>query len=125
MDYKQGDLYWVDIPQLETKGSEQWGRRPFLIVSRDAVNKTLKTVVVVPLSTSVAGQPAYRIVMPVAEMIKDPTCTSKLEMSVAKPDQVRVIDKSRLLPANKIGCLSKTAILSVLGAGLAFVFDIR
>jgi mRNA-degrading endonuclease toxin of MazEF toxin-antitoxin module len=125
MDYKQGDIFWVDIPKNETQGSEQFGRRPFLIVSRDAVNKILKTVIAVPMSSNVTGQPPFRTVIPVSEVIKDPQCTSKLEISVAKTDQVRVIDKSRLLPNNKIGYLSRTAILSVLGTGLGFVFDIR
>jgi mRNA-degrading endonuclease toxin of MazEF toxin-antitoxin module len=41
---------------------------------------------------------------------------------VAKTDQVRVIDKTRL--EQKIGRLSQTAILAVTH-GLAFVFDIR
>lgn len=122
MDVHQGEIYWVTIRQEETKGSEQHGRRPFIVVSTHAVNKTVKTVVVVPMSTTVDNQPPYRIVIPVSQITKDISCKSQLEKSVAKTDQVRVIDKSRL--EERIGRLSQTATLAVT-LGLAFVFDIR
>lgn len=122
MDVHQGDIYWVTIRQEETKGSEQYGRRPVVVVSTHAVNKTLKTVVVVPMSTTVDNQPPYRIVIPVSQIMKDISSKSHLEKCVAKTDQVRVIDKSRL--EEKIGRLSQTATLAVT-LGLAFVFDIR
>jgi len=122
MDVLQGEIYWVTIRPEETKGSEQFGRRPFLIVSRNAVNKAVKTVVAVPLSTTIDNQPAHRIAIPVPEITKDPSCNSQLAPSVAKTDQVRVIDKSRL--EQKIGKLSQTATVAV-GHGLAWVFDIR
>jgi mRNA-degrading endonuclease toxin of MazEF toxin-antitoxin module len=131
MDIGQGDLYWINIPEDHTEGAEQRGRRPFVVVSRTGVNKRFKTVVVVPLTTFgdqtqelavLAEQPPFRIVIPVQEMIKDVLCTSQLATSVAKTDQVRVVDKSRL--EQKIGHLSKTATIGVCG-GLAFLFDIR
>lgn len=122
MDIQQGDIYWVTITPSETKGSEQYGCRPFIIVSRLAINRAGKTVVAVPMSTAIQGQPAYRIALPVAEISKDLSCTDTLSLSVAKTDQVRVIDKSRL--GQKIGRLSQTATIAVIH-GLAFVFDIR
>lgn len=123
MEIRQGDIFWVDIPQNETKGSEQYGRRPFLVVSRDAVNKTLKTVVAVPLSTTIEHQPPYRIVIPVQEITKDVLCTSQLFKSAAKTDQVRVMDKSRFQQCNKIGRLSRTAMLNVALLGLGYVLE--
>ena len=133
VDPRQGDIYWVDIPQPQIEGSEQYGCRPFIVMSRDAVNKSLKTVLVVRMTTHqgqtresdlafLAKQPPYRIVIPVAEITKDPSCNSNLSVSVAKTDQARVIDKSRL--RQRVGRLSQTAIISV-GVGLAWVFDIR
>ena len=130
MDVLQGDIYWVDIPSDQTAGAEQYGRRPFIVMSRTNVNRRLKTVVVVPMSTlgstvtqeSLASEPPFRIMIPVAHITKDVLCTSTLSLSVAKADQVRVIDKSRL--GSKIGKLSDNAIVSV-GVGLADVFDIR
>jgi mRNA interferase MazF len=122
MEPSQGDIYWVEIPQQQTSGSEQFGRRPFVVLSRNAVNKALKTVVVAPMSSSIKGQPAFRILIPLTEIAKEISCKTSLVPSVVKTDQVRVIDKSRL--GEKIGRLSQTATLSVL-LGLAYVFDIR
>lgn len=85
-EVRQGEIYWVTILKSETKGSEQYGRRPFIVVSRDAVNKILKTVVAVPMSTTVQGQTPHRIVIPPTEVTKDIACTSKIELSVAKTD---------------------------------------
>lgn len=121
-DVQQGEIYWVNIPEEQTEGSEQFGRRPCIVMSRTAVNKTVKTVVVVPLSTSIENQPAYRVMIPISEITKDPSSGSQLKLCVAKTDQVRVIDKSRL--EQKLGRLSQTATIAV-GHGLAFVFDIR
>lgn len=121
MDVQQGDIYWVSISQNQTRGSEQSGRRPFIVVSKNSVNKSVKTVVVVPMSTkNIQSQHPFRIVIPVPEINRDPSCTSLVETSVAKTDQVRVIDKSRL--EQKIGRLSRTALIAVC-SGLAFVFD--
>jgi mRNA-degrading endonuclease toxin of MazEF toxin-antitoxin module len=121
-EVQQGEIYWVNIPEEQTEGSEQFGHRPFIVMSRTAVNKTVKTVVVVPLSTSTENQPAYRVMIPVSEITKDQSSGSQLKLSVAKTDQVRVIDKSRL--EQRTGRLSQTATIAV-GHGLAFVFDIR
>jgi len=122
MEPSQGDIYWVDIPQEQTEGSEQFGRRPFVVLSRNAVNKTVKTILVAPMSTNISQQPPHRVVIPVTEIIRDISSKSTLSPSVVKTDQLRVIDKSRL--KDKIGTLSQTATKSVL-LGVAFVFDIR
>jgi mRNA-degrading endonuclease toxin of MazEF toxin-antitoxin module len=123
VDVRQGEIYWVTVREDETKGSEQHGRRPFIIVSRDAVNRALRTVVAVPMSSSnVQQQAPYRIVIPPTEITKDISCTSQMVISVAKTDQVRVIGKERL--EQRIGRLSQTATISVT-LGLAFLFDIR
>ncbi len=122
MEVNQGDIFWVTIRPEQTEGAEQYGRRPFIVVSRLAVNRVLKTVVVVPMSTTTENQPPFRIQIPASEITKDIACKSTLVLSVAKTDQVRVIDKSRL--EEKIGRLSQTATIAVT-LGLAYVFDIR
>jgi mRNA interferase MazF len=130
MDPRQGDIYWVEIPMLQTEGSEQYGRRPFIVMSRDGINKQLKTVIAVPMTTfdskvtlaSIASQPPFRIAIPPAEITREVSYGGPISLSVAKTDQARVIDKSRL--QQRIGRLSQTAITAV-GLGLAYVFDIR
>lgn len=121
MEVRQGDIFWVEIPREHTEGSEQFGRRPFIVVSRDSLNKG-RTVVVVPMSTTTANQPPFRTVLPVSEITRDPGSQSNLELSVAKTDQVRVIDKTRL--EQRIGRLSKTATIAVI-LGVAYVLDNR
>jgi len=125
-DIKQGDIYWADIPQSQTVGSEQYKRRPYVIVSRTAVNRVCNTVVGVPLSTSVDPTKTikhpFRILIPPQEIIKDVAFNGEVKISLAKTDQVRVLDKSRL--QNRMGALSAT-VTAAAGGGLAFLFDIR
>jgi mRNA-degrading endonuclease toxin of MazEF toxin-antitoxin module len=130
MEVFQGEIYWVNIPASHVAGSEQSGNRPCIVMSRTALNRRLNTIIVVPMTTfggtvtpeSLASQPPFRIMINVAEITKDLTCTSTLSLSVAKADQARVIDKTRL--GARIGKLSPTAVASI-GVGLANVFDIR
>ena len=119
-DIRQGDIFWIEVPG--TTGSEQSGRRPYIIMSRLAVHRSLPTIVGVPMSTRVHKANAHRILLPASEIIRDPSCMSQVQDSVALCDHVRVIDKSLL--NGKIGRLSQTAIISV-GLGLAFLFDLR
>jgi mRNA-degrading endonuclease toxin of MazEF toxin-antitoxin module len=48
---QRGDIYFLEIPQAHTLGSEQHGRRPWLIVSIDRLNARLPIVVAIPLSS--------------------------------------------------------------------------
>jgi mRNA-degrading endonuclease toxin of MazEF toxin-antitoxin module len=119
-EIEQGEIYWVT---LTGAGSEQSGRRPCIVMSRLTVNNAGRTVVVVPMTTTTtSANQYYRILLPVAEIIKDPSCTSIIQVSVAKCDHARVLDKSLL--EGKIGKLTQTAVIAV-GLGLAYVFDIR
>jgi len=54
--------------------------------------------------------------------VKDVSYTGEIKDSIAKTDQVRVLDKSRL--ERKMGTLTNTANVAV-GLGLAFLFDLR
>ncbi len=124
-DVKQGEIYWVDIPAAHTVGSEQYKRRPYIIVSRTLVNRSGKTVVGVPLTTVNAdtpNEPPYRIIIPAREIARDVLYNGEIKDSIAKTDHVRVLDKSRL--EQRMGSLSTTAVAAV-GLGLAFLFDLR
>lgn len=125
-EIKQGEIYWTNIPQSHTVGSEQYKKRPYIIVSRTAANKVCNTVVGVPLSSSVdPTKPIhhpFRVLIPAREIVKDVSYNGDIKVCLAKTDQVRVLDKSRL--ENRMGTLSNTATIAV-GGGLAFLFDIR
>lgn len=130
MEVRQGGIYLYEPPTVSsseqaativTSGSEQAGLRPYIIVSRDAVNANKPTAVGVPLTTRISKANSYRIALPSAELIADVGCTPFYD-SVALCDHVRVLDLS--LIRKRIGHLSQNAILAV-GLGLAFVFDLR
>jgi mRNA interferase MazF len=114
-----GDIFWVQLPYQG--GSEQAGRRPCIVMSRRSIN-TGNTVVIVPMSTNVARAAAWRVTIPVSEVIKDIGCMSEIKTSVALCHQVRAVDKRAF--DTKIGKLSQNAVLAV-QLGLSFLFEIR
>jgi mRNA interferase MazF len=130
MDVKWGSIYLYEPPQadssqqgalLNQSGSEQSGLRPWVIVSRDAVNKNKPTVVGIPLTTRTHKANSYRILLPAGELIADPGCV-QFQNSVALCDHVRVLNVDQF--RRKIGRLSDKAAVAV-GNGLLFIFDLR
>lgn len=101
---RRGDVYEARLDPVE--GSEQAGTRPVVIVSRDALNQSIETVVAVPCSTLREGRPVYanqaRLVAPDGGLTRD---------SVALCEQVRVLAKSRLLRLR--GVLSPEALAQI------------
>lgn len=89
---KRSEVYWARLDPVE--GSEYGKTRPCLIVSLDALNAALPTVVVCPLTT--VPRPSWR---------------SRLQVTVAGKradicaDQIRTISKTRL--EKRMGTLSK------------------
>jgi len=114
-----GDIYWVKLPYQG--GSEQAGRRPCIVMSRRSLN-TANTVVVVPLTTNVKKATAWRVAIPVNEIIKDIGCTSDIQPSVALCHQVRAVDKKQF--DTKIGKLTQNAVLAI-QLGITYLFEIR
>jgi mRNA-degrading endonuclease toxin of MazEF toxin-antitoxin module len=95
------------------------------MVSRLLVNRSGRTVVGVPLSTSYdekAPQPSHRILIPAREITLEIGYTGEVKTCLAKTDQIRVLDKARL--GRKMGRLSNSALIAV-GLGMAFLLDLR
>jgi mRNA interferase MazF len=68
---RQGDIYWVSLNP--TKGHEQQGRRPVVVVSNDIVNNKLVLALVVPITNTDKGHPLHvsiREGLPVVGYIK-------------------------------------------------------
>ena len=95
---KRGDVYWADL--APRSGSEQTGRRPVILVSSDGFNQSpgWRSVIVVPVSTSVAqarrGPTVVEIPGGIAGLAK---------ASVAVCHQVTTLDGAKL--SNRIGLL--------------------
>jgi len=108
---------------VTTSGSEQSGWRPWVIISRDLLNRVnTRTAVGVPLSTNVEKANSYRILLPSSELIADVGSTYVFQNGVALCDHVRVLDLNQI--RRKVGRVSSNGLISIVGVGLAFVTDI-
>lgn len=84
---RQGEIWLADLEP--TKGSEQAGKRPVVIISGDTLNETLPIVIVVPITTHVKSYPTC--------ILLSANKTSGLSKeSEAIPFQVRAVTKKRL-----------------------------
>ncbi len=88
---KRYDICWVGLDP--TRGSELRKTRPAVIVSLDALNRALDTVVVCPLTSQL--HPEWRTRLQV---------TLRGKRSEIAADQIRTVSKSRL--GGKVGSLS-------------------
>ena len=103
MQIRRGDLYWVSLDP--TKGSEQAGRRPVLVIQNDAGNEFAATVIIAPLTTK-------QYTKPYPTNVTVPAGTAGLkEDSTVLLSQIRTIDKLRL--EKKIGRLSPSYLSEV------------
>jgi mRNA interferase MazF len=95
-DIKRGDIYFANLG-AESIGSEQRGVRPVLIIQNNAGNTHAPTVIVAAITaqTKKAKLPTH---------VKLPAKTTDMKKdSIAMLEQIRTIDKSRII--SKIGQL--------------------
>jgi mRNA interferase MazF len=81
---KRGDIYWINLDP--TIGSEIKKKRPCVLIGATPINQARRTLIVIPLSSSPRAHP------PVSIAVK---CLGKSVVAVC--DQIRAVDKSRLL----------------------------
>ncbi len=113
---KRGEIYWANLNPRS--GSEQFGKRPVIIISHDVFNENMKwhSIIVVPVSTS--DKQARR--GPTAIVLAKGTAGLK-ESSVALCHQVTTLDRSKL--NERIGMISKEILFEV-EAGLKAALSI-
>jgi len=92
---RQGDIWFADLNP--TKGSEQSGKRPVVIVSGDTLNDALPIVIVVPITSKIKSYPTCvrLLASQMSGLRKD---------SEAVPFQIRAIAKERL--TERVGRIS-------------------
>ncbi|NOQ91132.1 MAG: type II toxin-antitoxin system PemK/MazF family toxin [Flavobacteriaceae bacterium] len=96
---KQGEIWYANLNP--TKGSEQNGFRPVLIISGNVLNSYTKIVITCPLTTKIKN---YK-----GNIILQPTKTNGLiETSEVLTFHIRSLSKERLV--KKIGTISKIDI---------------
>ena len=94
----RGDIYRADLNP--TEGSEQAGKRPVIVVSRNGINQSSPVVVIVPLTKFTQKKKIY----PSHHLIKTSQANGLDVDSIAKCEQIRAIAKSRL--SHHLGSLS-------------------
>jgi mRNA interferase MazF len=100
---KRGDLFWVNLDP--TRGAEQAGRRPVLVIQNDIGNEVAPTTIIAPLTTKSFSK-EYPTNVHLPKGISGLKSNSTILLS-----QIRTIDKSRF--QKKIGHLSETYLEKV------------
>jgi mRNA interferase MazF len=95
---KRGDIYWVNLNP--STGSKIRKRRPCVLIGATPVNEARRTVVVIPLSS--VGKPRPPLAVPV-------TCLGRKAVAVC--DQIRAVDKTRLM--EKAGEISRDDLAEI------------
>lgn len=91
---KQYEVYWISLDP--TQGSEIAKTRPCVVASPDDLNRYLRTVVIIPITSTIKKYP-WRV-----------DCVVQKKSGSMAADQIRVVDKTRL--GSKIGILSAAEI---------------
>jgi mRNA interferase MazF len=111
---KRGEVHDARLDPME--GSEQRGSRPVVVVSRDAINESSPIVSAAPCTTYREGRRIY----PSQVLVRAPEGGLDAD-SVVLGEQVRVLDKKRLL--RRRGELTPTTIAR-LNEALRIAFDL-
>ncbi|MCG6963598.1 MAG: type II toxin-antitoxin system PemK/MazF family toxin [Acidobacteria bacterium] len=111
----QWSVWLVDLSPVV--GSEQAGRRPVVVVSREAANARLPVVTAVPLTSRKAGRRVY----PNEALIPEGSGGIARE-SVAMAHQVRTVSKQRL--ARRLGSFDNDAVREAIRLALRIQLDL-
>jgi mRNA interferase MazF len=95
---KRFDVYLINLDP--TVGSEIQKTRPCLVISPDEMNHHIRTVIVAPMTSAEKDYPT-RV-----------SCTFRKKQGQIVLDQIRTLDKSRLL--KKLGTIDSKAQLKVI-----------
>ena len=98
----RGDVYYADLNP--TVGSEQGGIRPVLVLQNDIGNRYSPTVIVAPITRK-----TVKPTLPTQRLLN--SCIGLNRHSVALLEQIRTIDKRRLM--EYIGTLDEDDMAAV------------
>lgn len=101
---QRGDVFEATLDPVE--GSEQGGRRPVVVVSRDAINASSPVVIVVPVSS----MSNFSRIYPSQSVLGAGTGGLSVQ-SVVMAEQVRTVAKTRL--TRYLGHLTDDALKDV------------
>lgn len=120
---QRGDIFWAELPSVESNGSEQHGRRPVVVLSVNVINFSLPICVIVPLSGQISKENRHhRIKIPESQKIQEPGTSGCQGDSIALTEQIRCISRTRL-DQRKVARLKPVAIGAV-EAGIKYVLGL-
>lgn len=117
----RGMIFWADVPRHHTLGSEQFKRRPWLVISADSIHQRLPQVVAVPISSRVVRADEFllsRIALEIADIVPNPDGSALTFGGVVLTEQIRALAHERL-EGQPAGKLSSSALAKV-DAGLRY-----
>lgn len=85
---RQFDIHWVELDP--TQGSEIAKRRPCVVVSPDELNDFLRTVIIIPVTSTIKRYP-FRV-----------RCSIAGKTGEIATDQIRTVDKSRIMTSKRL-----------------------
>lgn len=113
-EYQWG-VFWADLEP--TKGSEQAGTRPVLVISAEEVNQALPIVTILSLTSVKLSRKVYPI-----EALLSSKVTGLPKDSIAMAHQIRAIAKERL--GEKCGSIKSEKIKEQVRAAIKTYLDI-
>lgn len=114
-----GMIFWVDLPEDESEGTEQRKRRPCVIVSSNRINSDagIKGYTIVPLSKKIAKRSTpFRVVVSFRE-------EEEAGLRLALVEQLRFISENRLIKG-PIDSLSNEDLM-LIELGIKYVLGLR
>jgi len=102
MEVHEGEIFWANMDP--TVGVEIKKKRPVVIVSNEWINQFSQLVVVIPTTTSTQKVSPSHVFIPAGQ-------GGLKELSKALTEQIRAIDKSRLL--QRLGKLEQEYMLKL------------
>lgn len=109
VEVKRGEIWLIDLNP--TKGSEQRGVRPCLVISNDITNQHAPTITVLPLTSNLAGQR-----FPINVVLSKQETRLKVD-SLVLCGQIRTVTKERIvqkltaITINEINRVEKALLL--------------
>ncbi|MCL2751367.1 MAG: type II toxin-antitoxin system PemK/MazF family toxin [Firmicutes bacterium] len=114
---KKWEIYFLDFDP--TKGSEQQGVRPALVVSNDSVNKHLPVFTVLPFSSIKSGAKIYP-----TEVELPADITGLPKDSVVMLQQIRTVSLDRLRSVTKAGEITDVLYRGKINSALVDYFEL-
>ena len=101
-----------------TKGSEQAGKRPVLVISNEQINQLLPVVNIIPLTSKKSSS---RVIYPNEVLLRAKTAGLRVD-SIALCYQIRTVDKKRL--ERRLGQLDSGNLRQQIVEAIQFQLDI-